>query len=367
LQPKGREFEPRTLHSFLHGSQLLPPLCGAIELARVLPDSAPAFGVDAPAYVAIRAVMYLAALTIIGSCAFILLIATRVSHLCGSYLEVSAVVPATRKLARWATVVLAFAMIGRLLAQGFMIGEGETLILMPLLGDTVWGWGWIAGAAATVLIGASLIIGSGKRASWHITAAGAVALAFSFSITGHAASTSSPLVHVIFDAIHVMAAGGWLGTLLVVATIGLHTVMMLPIEKRAAAAVELIGAFSTFAITCVATLAVTGTIAAWSHLPTISALWQTTYGSALFRKLLFIGLTGLVGVFNWQYIKPRLANPATISTLRKSAVVELTIGLVVVILTAILVGTSPPDTDDGAAPAAHYIQPSASTLHSLPS
>jgi putative copper export protein len=87
---------------------------------------------------------------------------------------------------------------------------------------------------------------------------------------------------------------------------------------------------------------------------------------ALFRKLVFIGLTGLVGVFNWQYIKPRLANPATISTLRKSAVVELTIGLVVVILTAILVGTSPPDTDDGAAPAAHYIQPSASTRHSLP-
>jgi len=33
--------------------------------------------------------------------------------------------------------------------------------------------------------------------------------------------------------------------------------------------------------------------------------------------------------------------------LRRSAAVELTIGLAVVILTAILVGTSPPDADDG--------------------
>ena len=120
----------------------------------------------------------------------------------------SAVVPATRKLARWATVVLAFAMIGRLLAQGFMIGEGETMILVPLLSDTVWGWGWLAGAGATAVIGCALIIGPRKRYTWRIAAAGTIALAVSFSLTGHAASTHTPLVHVIVDAIHVMAAGG---------------------------------------------------------------------------------------------------------------------------------------------------------------
>ncbi len=311
--------------------------------------------------------MYLAALTVIGSCAFILLIATRVSHLSGSYLELSAVVPATRKLARWATVVLAFAMVGRLLAQGFMIGEGETMIVMPLLSDTVWGWGWLTGAAATVLIAASLIIGSGQRAWWHVTAVGTIALAFSFSITGHAASTTNPLAHVIFDAIHVMAAGGWLGTLLVVSTIGLHSVMMLPLEKRASAAAELIGAFSTFAITCVATLLITGTIAAWSHLPTISALWTTQYGSALWRKLMFIAFTGLVGVFNWRYVKPRLSKAETIATLRKSAAAELMIGVLVVIITAILVGTSPPDAEEGMPAAAHYLPSSNAFPFRVPS
>jgi putative copper export protein len=346
LQPKGREFEPRTLHTFLHGSLTLPPICAAIELARAIPDSAPAFGVDAPAYVAIRAVMYLAALLVIGCCAFILLIATRVSHLSGSYLEVSAVVPSTRRLARWATVALAFAMVGRLLAQGFMIGEGESMPLAPLLQTTYWGWGWLLGAAATAMIAGGLTFTRGTRAAWHVTAVGTMALALSFSVTGHAISTPRPVLHVMLDTIHVMAAGGWLGTLCVVATIGLYTALILPVERRAQAAAELIGAFSSFALLCAGTLAVTGVVQAWAHLPTISALWETHYGQALFRKLVVIGMTALVGAFNWLVVKPRLANPATISLLRKSAAVELTIGLAVVILTAILVGTSPPDAEE---------------------
>jgi putative copper export protein len=296
--------------------------------------------------------MYLSAMLVIGSCAFILLIATRVSHLSGSYLELSAVVPSTRLLARWAAVVLAFAMVARLFAQGFMLGEGESLVIEPLLESTLWGWGWLVGAAGTLLIAGGLIFGRGRRAAWRVTAVGTIVLALSFSLTGHATSVSSPTLHVMFDTIHVMAAGGWLGTLLVVTTIGLRTVLMLPVERRGRAASELINAFSTFALLCGATLVLTGVVAAWSHLPTVSALWQTEYGQALFRKLVVISLMALVGAFNWLVIKPRLSNPGTISLLRKSAAVELTIGVVVVILTAILVGTSPPDSDSAMATAA---------------
>jgi len=290
--------------------------------------------------------MYGAAMLVIGSCAFILLIATRVSHLSGSYLEVSAVVPSTRRLARWAMVVLVFAMIGRLLAQGFMLGEGESLVIGPLLATTVWGWGWLVGAAGTALIATGLIFGRGQRAAWRVTAFGTIVLALSFSLTGHATSVPKPMVHVMLDCIHAMAAGGWLGTLLVVSTIGLRTVLMLPVERRGHAASELINAFSSFALLCGATLAITGFFAAWSHLPTISALWKTHYGQALFRKLVVIGIMALVGAFNWLVIRPRLQNPDTISLLRKSAAVELTIGAAVILLTAILVGTSPPDSED---------------------
>jgi putative copper export protein len=303
--------------------------------------------------------MYLSAMLVIGSCAFILLIATRVSHLSGSDLELSAVVPSTRLLARWAAVVLAIAMAARLLAQGFMLGEGESLVIEPLLETTLWGWGWLVGAAGTLVIAGGLIFGRGKRAAWRVTAAGTIALALSFSLTGHATSASSPTLHVMLDTIHAMAAGGWLGTLLVVTTIGLRTVLMLPVERRGHAASELINAFSTFALLCGGTLVLTGVVAAWSHLPTVPALWQTQYGQALLRKLVVISLMALVGAFNWLVIKPRLSNPDTVSLLRKSAAVELTIGVVVVILTAILVGTSPPDSESAMSAAALRAIPTA--------
>jgi putative copper export protein len=311
----------------------------------VLPDSAQAFGVDSPAYVAIRAVMYSSAMLVIGACAFVLLIATRVSHFSGSALALS-VMPDTRLLARWAMVVLALAMLARLLAQGWMLGEGESFVIRPLLGTTLWGWGWLVGAAATLLIAASLIFGRGRRAAWRATAFGTIVLALSFSLTGHATSAAKPVLYVMLDCIHVMAAGGWLGTLLVVAAVGLGSVRALPLQQRGHAALELINAFSTFALLCASTLVVTGFVAAWSHLPSVPALWQTNYGQALFRKLIVIAMTALVGAFNWRVIKPRLSDPATNPLLRKSAAVELAIGVVVVILTAILVGTSTPDAED---------------------
>jgi putative copper resistance protein D len=347
LQPKGREFEPRTLHSFLHGTHLLAHLGGAVALADSLASSAAPFGVESPAYVAIRAVMYLSALSIIGACAFILLIATRVSHLSGSYLKVSTVVPSTRRFATWATALLVLALVARLVAQGYMVSEGGPLLIAPLLKSTYWGWGWLVGACAAVVIAVALVAGRGSRASWRGTAVGTMMLALSFSLTGHAISQpTNAALFVLLDMVHVMAAGGWLGTLLVVSTIGLRTVAMLPSERRGHAAAELINAFSTFALLCVSTLFVTGTITAWSHLPTVSALWKTEYGSALYRKLIFIGLTGLVGAYNWRVVKPKLTSPGTIAVLRKSAAVEITIGVIVVILTAILVATSPPDADD---------------------
>jgi putative copper export protein len=337
-----------------------------VALAGALPDSAAAFGVDSPAYVAIRAVMYLSAMLVIGSCAFILLIATRVAHLSqrSSDTQLPPVVPNTRLLARWAAVVLVLAMIARLLAQTNMVGEGDYSMMMPLLRTTFWGWGWLVGVASTLVVVAALFVGRGTRTAWRVTAVGAIGLALSFSLTGHAASAAKPVLFVMLDCIHVMAAGGWLGTLLVVTTIGLHSVLELPVEQRGHASSQLINAFSTFALLCASTLLVTGLVAAWSHLPTVSALWQTHYGQALFRKLVVIALMALVGAFNWRVVRPRLAKSDTIPLLRKSAAVELTFGLVVVILTAILVGTSPPDSED-AMPSMSLHAPSASPLTSL--
>lgn len=316
-------------------------------LANALADSAATFGLESPAYVAIRSVMYLSALLIIGSCAFVLLIATRVSHLAGTGVRVSMVAPAARRLALAAAVVLALAMIARMFAQAYMIGEGQFNMIAPMLRSTLWGWGWLLGAAATLAIIAALAAARVSRAMWRVAAASTVALALSFSLTGHAASVqSSTALHVALDTIHVMAAGGWLGTLLVVTTVGLREASRLPIDVRARATAQLVNAFSTFALACVATLAVTGIVAAWSHLPSVPSLWQTHYGLALVRKLVVLSFTGVVGIYNWRVIRPQLEHAGTVKLLRRSATVELALGTVVVILTAVLVATSTPDMDD---------------------
>ena len=303
---------------------------------------------------------------VIGSCAFILLIATRVAHLSqrASDAQLPPVVPSTRLLARCATALVVLAMIARLLAQTYMVGEGDFSMTMPLLRTTVWGWGWLVGAASMLIIFAALFVGRGSRAAWRVTAAGTIGLALSFSLTGHAASAAKPVLFVMLDCIHVMAAGGWLGTLFVVTTIGLRSVLALPMGSRGHAASQLINAFSTFALLCASTLVVTGLVAGWSHLHTISALWTTGYGQALFRKLVVIAMMALVGAFNWRVIKPRLESGDAIPLLRKSAAAELTFGVAVVILTAILVGTSPPDSED-AMPAMSLHAPSTFPLTSL--
>jgi putative copper resistance protein D len=203
---------------------------------------------------------------------------------------------------------------------------------------------------------------------WRTAAVGTMALAVSFSLTGHAASVeNSTSLHVSIDAIHVLAAGGWLGTLFVTMLVGLPATLSLATDVRARSTAQLINAFSTFALACVATLAATGVVAAWTQLPSVPALWQTQYGLALCRKLIVLGGTGIVGLYNWRVIRPQLEHAGTVKLLRRSATVELTLGLVIVILTAVLVATPPPDMDDmpmSSAISAHPCSPSSALLAS---
>ena len=337
-------------------------------LADSLADTAFTFGLESPSYVAIRSVMYLSALCVIGACAFVLLIATRVSHLSGDGLRVSTVAPAARRVALAAAFVLALAMTARMLAQAYLVGEGQFGSIAPMLRSTVWGWGWLLGAVATLLVAAALAAARASRLAWRLTALGTGALALSFSLTGHAVSVQGdPALHVALDTIHVMAAGGWLGSLFVVMIVGLPAALSLPTDVRARATAQLINAFSSLALVCVATLALTGIVAAWTQLPTVPSLWQTQYGLALVRKLVVLGFAGLVGVYNWRVIRPQLEHAGTVKLLRRSATAELTLGVVVVILTAVLVATSPPDMDDmpmssSRAPATHRVRAGASLL-----
>src|SRR5690606_22707162 len=136
-------------------------------------------------------------------------------------------------------------------------------------GGTTWGKAWIIGAAASlVALGAATIAGrSESRAGWALLALSALAAAVALPLSGHAIATPRlSALAVVADALHVLAAGGWLGTLLVTVVAGLPVTLRGSPGTRGREASALIGAFSPVALTCAGLLVVTGLVAATLHL-----------------------------------------------------------------------------------------------------
>jgi putative copper export protein len=147
---------------------------------------------------------------------------------------------------------------------------------------------------------------------------------------------------VIADTLHVLGAGGWLGTLLVTVVAGIPVTLRGAPEARGREASALIGAFSPVALSCAALLVVTGVVAAILHLGSIGALWGSRYGLVLLTKLAVIALLLVVAFINWRVLRPRLGTDGATRRIRGSAVAELTLAVVVLVVTAVLVATPPP-------------------------
>ena len=213
-----------------------------------------------------------------------------------------------------------------------------------LLTVTPWGTTWMWGAGASVVAAVGLAVGAvGARSGWLLGGAAVLALSAFPAFTGHA-SASGPLrpLTLTADTLHVLAAGGWVGTL----------VFVLQAERgwrrRSGAAAHsllplLVPRFSPVAITCVATLVVTGLTASWVHLPSVGALVSSNYGRVLSLKLILVAGAAGLGFVNWKELTPRLEEPAGQDSLRGSATVELLVAHVVLLVTAILVVTPPPE------------------------
>lgn len=247
-------------------------------------------------------------------------------------------------IAAAATLLLAGA--GRLYLQMDALGVdlGDWARLGRILTDTVWGWGWmlqIAGAGAA--LSGFAAARRGLAAGWGAAALGAIAAAFSPPLSGHAAAAEhAGGIAIIADGLHVLGAGGWLGTLLVVTLVGLTATRSLPEPDFAPAARTLIQAFSPIALAFAALVVVTGIYAAWLHLGSASALWESGYGRILLIKLGLLVPVVAAGAYNWRRATPGLTDSRGAGALRRSAAVELGAALLVLAATAFLVATPPP-------------------------
>ncbi len=304
------------------------------------------FDAGSPLYVVIRWLQFAAILVLTGAVVFQLVVVRLASR---NQRQYSPMLPTASQRAAsigfYASIALAAVVLMRLLAQSYAMhppGSGFAPALMwGMIGATTWGWGWLLQAVAVVVAIAGFTSARRDPArGWIIAAAGAVLGSFAPALSGHAAS--APMLRslaVLADAIHIIGASGWLGSLFILLAAGIPAAMRLDTDDRGPAVADLVNAFSPTALVFAAITASAGVFAGWLHLGTVPALWQTQYGRTLLVKLAVLGIVTATGAYNFLYVKPRLGKLEGVRSIRRSATMEVAVAALVLLVTAVLVAT----------------------------
>ncbi|MGH7617292.1 MAG: copper resistance CopC/CopD family protein [Gemmatimonadaceae bacterium] len=298
-----------------------------------------------PAFVVVRAVSFIALLIVIGAVVFRVAVVERIEVIDASSRDVMSAAAAS--LGLYSGLVLIVAGIAKLYLQSRMMNgdaSGDIEHLRALMLDTQWGYSWLIQlAAAGCAAGAFALARRRVTHAWTFAGLAAIALAASPGISGHAiASSSWTVLAVVDDSLHVLGAAGWLGSLLCVVVVGMPVALNQTADRRWQALAAIVNAFSPTALGFAAMVALTGILSAWLRLGALSPLWTSTYGRVLLVKLaLVLGIAG-TGAYNWLRVRPSLGTESATRRFGRSATTELTIGLLVIVVTAILVAVPTP-------------------------
>lgn len=293
-----------------------------------------------------------------------------------------------RAMATWGAVAAAVTAALLFLLQGpYAAGSGFGSLLDPDLlaatAATSTGWALLARAVLALALLAAL------RPVWRrggppevpeLAAAGlfAVGVVVATAATGHAVAGTWPALAIVVTAVHVAAMAVWLGGL-----VALLLVVLRPHAEDEGFA-DVVRRFSRVAFAAVAALVVTGILQSVRELGSPTALVDTVYGRLLMAKLAFfvivLGAAGVSRVWVQQRLGVRRPPPgrrsratahalaATVQggsdadedetvaarsraqsdsaaeqlpSLRKSLVVEAVLGAVILLVSAVLIGTPP--------------------------
>jgi len=177
-------------------------------------------------------------------------------------------------------------------------------------------------------------------------------LAAALAWAGHAAATegSARLPHLAADAVHLLAAGVWLGGLCPLALL-LRWARRSPDASSTAVAQEATRRFSLLGLISVPVLALTGTVNGWILVGGIPPLIGTPYGRLLLVKFgLLLPLVG-IAAFNLLRLKPALLAPPdgeaagsrgpVLQRLTRNAIAEASLGAAILLIVGAL-GVTPP-------------------------
>jgi copper transport protein len=188
-----------------------------------------------------------------------------------------------------------------------------------------------------------------RPARWEaIAAAFGVGVAWSFSDSGHGATTSPASLSVPIDMLHVLSMAVWIGGLVML--VGAVLPRREPAELRGVLPV-----FSSVAFVSVLVLAASGTYAALRGIGTVNAIFTTAYGLIVVAKVLLLLAILAVANVSRRVVQRRTVayamtdalllddsedvaeDPVNTERLRRAVFVEALIGLIVLGFTAVLV------------------------------
>lgn len=258
-----------------------------------------------------------------------------------------------KRLLTAAAALSAVAAIASLIVQtGQMAGDPAAGLDPATLRDVIAGGGF--GVSILVRLGAALLaLGClaalpARRPLWALAAAaGAIGLA-ALAWAGHGAANEgwAGVAHTAADVAHLLAAGVWLGALLMFV---LLLVARTPSPAEVGTLHRALKGFSGVGSIVVAVIVVSGLVNSWflvgpSHLgDLLASLW----GQLLLVKLaLFAAMVGFAALNRFR-LTPRLEaaaadSRAALSALRRSVALETGAGLAVLTLVASLGVLAPP-------------------------
>lgn len=325
-------------------SATLPPVpTDTSAPATTASDTETGFGVDSWQYAIVRLLTFTAIIALVGAIVFALIVVPGAHHRVPD-LPPTFGVEARRRAARTglaATGSLAVLLVARLIAQSYAVrGSFPDADFVVGIARTPWGVGFFLAAASLIALAIALF--RSRQASWRAATLGVLGLALATALSGHAAASGPwTVVAVMSDTLHILAAGGWLGALLLVVVAGVPATAALAPLGRGLAVRGMVDVFSPMALAFAAVLAVTGVIAAVLRVGAWSALTGSDYGRLLLLKIGGLVLVLVAGAYNWLRVRPAL-DADRIGTLRRTTAAELALGFAVLVVTAWLVATPPP-------------------------
>ncbi len=205
------------------------------------------------------------------------------------------------------------------------------------------GEAWLARTCAWFVIATCLLLygRAWARLELLVLALPTAILVGSLPYAGHAETQSPQGVLIPADVVHVLAAGAWLGGLVL---------LLVAFWRRAdsvSGASDATTRFSRLALPAIALVVTAGSVQAWFYLGSVGAFFDTTYGLALLAKIgLLVGIIALAAG-NRRRLAGLSLGGASAETLRRSMRAEVLVAVLVLAATATLVRAAPPATNQG--------------------